>query len=83
MPPGEAATFNSLPRTESYPANPGLENITEDHVLVNSVLSNPSAQIADWKITTQAGSVTIDTAQTGVTAINGSTDITLYFAKKL
>ena len=51
------------------------ENITDDMVVVNSVLSNPSAQTGDWTATTAEGSVTI----TG--SISGTTALTLYLLK--
>lgn len=51
------------------------ENITDDMVVVNSVLTNPSAQTGDWTATTAEGSVTI----TG--AISGTTSLTLYLIK--
>lgn len=51
------------------------ENITDDMVVVNSVLSNPSAQTDGWTATTAEGSVTI----TG--SISGTTALTLYLLK--
>lgn len=52
------------------------ENCTANHVVVKSVLSNPSAQIADWTATTSDGSLTI--SSNSATPISGTTDITLY-----
>jgi len=66
----ESTSFNSLPQTISNAA------ITSDHVVMNSVLSNPSAQTGDWTITTSSGSLTI------AGTINGSTTVTLYLLKK-
>ena len=60
------SSVSSLPQTVSN------ANITADMVVVESVLSNPSAQTGDWTVTTSAGSLTI----TGT--ISGTTDITLY-----
>lgn len=68
-----ASSVSSLPVTI---LNAG---ITEDHICVESVLSVPGAQTADWTVTTTAGSVTID----GTDAISGTTDITLCFATKM
>ena len=66
----ESSSFNSLPQTLSD------AGITSDHVVMNSVLSNPSAQTGDWTITTSSGSLTI------AGSISGSTTITLYLLKK-
>lgn len=60
------SSVSSLPQTVSN------ASITADMVVVESVLSNPSAQTGDWTVTTSAGSLTI----TGT--ISGTTDITLY-----
>lgn len=65
-----SSSFSSLPQTISN------ANITADHVVVNSVLSNPSAQTGDWTVTTAAGSLTISGS------ISGSTTITLYLNVK-
>lgn len=61
-----SASFSSLPQTISD------ARITSDHVVLNSVLSNPSAQTGDWTVTTLDGSVTISGT------ISGSTTLTLY-----
>lgn len=50
--------------------------ITANHVVVNSELSNPSAQTGEWTVTTAAGTATV----TG--SISGTTDITLYLELK-
>lgn len=65
-----SSSFNSLPQTITN------ANITSDMVVVNSVLSNPSAQTEDWTVATNNGSVTI----TG--SISGSTTLTLYLEKQ-
>ena len=65
------ASFSSLPQTVSD------ANIESDMVVVNSVLSTPSAQTADWTVTTSNGSLTIS----GTSAISGSTTATLYLMK--
>lgn len=62
------ASVSSLPTTISD------AKITSDHVLLNSVLSNPSAQTGDWTVTTSAGQAVISGT------ISGTTDITLYLA---
>lgn len=65
-----SSSFSSLPITISD------SNITADHVVVNSVLSNPSAQTGDWTVTTSTGSLTISGS------ISGSTTVTLYLNVK-
>ena len=61
-----SGSFSSLPQTINNSA------IRSDHVVVNSVLSNPSAQTGDWTVTTSSGSLTISGS------ISGSTTVTLY-----
>ena len=61
-----SGSFSSLPQTITN------AKITSKHVVVNSVLSNPSAQISDWTVTTASGSLTISGS------ISGTTTITLY-----
>lgn len=65
-----SSSFSSLPVTISD------SNITADHVVVNSVLSNPAAQTGDWTVTTSTGSLTISGS------ISGSTTVTLYLNVK-
>jgi hypothetical protein len=65
------SSFSSLPQTVSD------ANIESDMVVVNSVLGTPSAQTADWTVTTSNGSLTIS----GTSAISGSTTLTLYLTK--
>lgn len=67
-----ASSVSSLPATITNP------RILATHVCVKAVLSNPSAQTADWTVTTSAGSAVIS----GTSAISGTTDITLYLALK-
>lgn len=55
----------------SLPVTISDSNITTDHVVLESVLSNPVAQTGDWTVTTSSGSAQI----TG--SISGTTDITL------
>ena len=64
-----SSSFSSLPQTLTN------SSITADHVVVNSVLSNPSAQTSDWTVTTSSGSLSISGS------ISGSTTLTLYLAK--
>lgn len=66
----ESGSFSSLPQTLSN------ANITADHIVMESILSNPSAQTSDWTVTTSAGSLTISGS------ISGTTTITLYLLKK-
>ena len=63
-----SSSFSSLPQTISNTA------ITANHVVINSVLSNPSAQTGDWTVTTSDGSLTISGS------ISGTTTVTLYLA---
>ena len=65
-----SSSFSSLPQTITN------ANITSDHVVVNSILSNPSAQTGDWTVTTNNGSLTISGS------ISGSTTLTLYLIKQ-
>jgi hypothetical protein len=65
------ASFSSLPQIVTN------ANIESDMVVVNSVLGTPSAQTADWTVTTANGSLTIS----GTNAISGSTTLTLYLSK--
>ena len=65
-----ASSVSSLPKTISD------ENITTDMVVVNSVLSDPLAQLGDWTASTDtAGQVVISGT------ISGTTDIKLYLMK--
>ena len=66
----EISSFSSLPQTITN------SNINSNLVLINSVLSDPSAQTSDWTITTSDGSLTISGS------ISGSTTATLYFIEQ-
>ena len=48
--------------------------ITSDMYVIHSELSNPSAQLSDWTVTTSTGSLSISGT------ISGQTNITLYLA---
>lgn len=63
------ASFSALPQTITN------ANIDDDMVVVNSVLSNPSAQTGDWTVSTSNGSLTISGS------ISGTTTATLYLMK--
>lgn len=63
------SSFSGLPQTVTN------AKISADHVVVNSVLSNPSSQTSDWTVTTADGSLTISGS------ISGSTTLTLYLNK--
>lgn len=65
----DVVSFSSLPQTVTN------ANITEDMVVVNSVLGAPSAQTSDWTVTTSNGSATV------AGSISGSTTLTLYLMK--
>lgn len=57
----ETSAFSSLPVTITS------EKITENHYLLESTLSNPSAQAGDWTVTTSDGSMTISGSISGST----------------
>ena len=63
------SSVSSLPTTISD------ANIEDDMICINSELSNPSAQLSDWTVTTATGSLTISGT------ISGTTNITLYLMK--
>lgn len=63
------ASFNALPHTITN------SDIEDDMKVVNSVLSNSSAQLSDWTVTTSSGSLTISGS------INGTTTAILYLMK--
>ena len=65
------SSVSSLPITISNSA------ITANHVVVDSVLSNPSAQTGDWTVTTSACQAVI------AGNISGTTDITIRFGSKI
>ena len=48
-----------------------IANVTADHVVIESVLSNPSAQTGDWTVTTASNSIIISGS------ISGTTNLTL------
>lgn len=62
-------SFNALPQTITN------SDIEEDMKVVESVLSNPTAQTGDWTVTTLNGSLTISGS------ISGTTTATLYLMK--
>lgn len=64
------SSFSSLPQTITN------ANITSNMVVVNSVLSNPSAQTGDWTVTTSNGSLSISGS------ISGTTTLTLYLLEQ-
>ena len=65
------SSFSSLPKTVTN------SNITSDMVVLKAELGTPSAQTADWTVTTSNGSLQI----TGTSAISGSTTLKLYLMK--
>ena len=67
----DIAAFSSLPQTVTN------ASITEDMVVVNSVLGTPSAQTGTWTVTTGAGTLTVSGS------ISGSTTLTLYLEEKM
>ena len=75
--PGGGTDFTKIPVTitidtlSSLPWTVQDDRITANHVVFESELGTPGAQVGDWTVTTAAGSVTID----GV--INGTTSLKL------
>ena len=68
------SSVSSLPVTVSQlPTYAVL--VTDDMEVIHCVLSNPSAQVNDWTVTTAGIGVTISGS------ISGTTDITLYLAE--
>lgn len=65
------SSFSSLPKTVTN------SKITSDMVVLKAELGTPSAQTADWTVTTSNGSLQI----TGTNAISGSTTLKLYLMK--
>ena len=59
-------SVSSLPTTISD------SRITEGHVPLRAILSNPAAQLGDWTVTTSAGEAVISGS------IGSTTNITLY-----
>ena len=66
----EKSSFSSLPFTISD------SRITSDMVCIKAELGTPSAQTADWTVTTSNGSLTVGPSG----AISGSTTLRLYLA---
>lgn len=64
----------SVESVDTLPQTISNTKITTDMKAIHSILSNPSAQVGDWTVTTSAGSAVISGS------ISGTTDITLYLA---
>lgn len=64
----DVASFSSLPQTVSD------DRISGSHEVINSILSDPSAQTGDWTVTTSDGSMTI------AGSISGTTTASIYLA---
>lgn len=65
-------TVASLPYTITNSA------ITDTMVVVSSYIDVGQTQLAEWTVTTSAGSLTID----GENALDGTTDVTLYLMEQ-
>jgi hypothetical protein len=65
----------SISSVSSLPVTANNSNIESDMVVINSELSDPSAQISDWTVTTASGSLTVSGS------ISGTTNIKLYLTK--
>lgn len=59
-----------IPSFSSLPVTITDSKIRERHKVVNSILSNPSAQTGDWTVTTSNGSLTISGSISGSTSIS-------------
>lgn len=70
----DVATVLNCGTISSLPTTINNTKITDKMVVLNSVLSNPSAQLSNWTVTTANGSVTISGS------IKGSTNVTLYLS---
>lgn len=66
----DCGTVSSLPKTVSD------TSITEDMVVLNSVLGTPASQTGNWTVSTSNGSVTISGN------ISGSTTLKLYLGRR-
>lgn len=65
----------SMNNISNLPTSVTDARIKSDMVVINSVLSNPSAKIGEWTVTTSNGSLTV------AGSILAATNITLYLAK--
>lgn len=65
----------TISNVSSLPITVSDSNITSDMVAVNATLSNQSAQIGDWTVSTSKGSLTISGS------ISGTTNVTLYLQR--
>lgn len=65
----------SISSVSSLPVTVNNSDIESDMVVINSELSDPSAQISDWTVTTASGSLTVSGT------ISGTTNIKLYLTK--
>jgi hypothetical protein len=65
----------SISSVSSLPVTANNSDIESDMVVINSELSDPSAQISDWTVTTASGSLTVSGT------ISGTTNIKLYLTK--
>jgi hypothetical protein len=65
----------SISSVSSLPVTANNSDIESDMVVINSELSDPSAQISDWTVTTASGSLTVSGS------ISGTTNIKLYLTK--
>lgn len=67
----ETGTFSSLPKTITD------ANITSNHVIVHSLLSNPQVQLTKWEPAISDGRIVISGS------IDGTTNLTLYLSKEV
>jgi hypothetical protein len=65
----------SISSVSSLPVTANNSDIESDMVVINSELSDPSAQISNWTVTTASGSLTVSGS------ISGTTNIKLYLTK--
>ena len=62
---------------QTFPNSGTDDNITEDMIVLQAVISNPAAQGSDWTFTTANGTVTLNGT------VNAATNVTLYFGVQM
>ena len=62
---------------QTFPNSGTDDNITENMVILQAIISNPAAQGSDWTFTTANGTVTLNGT------VNAATNVTLYFGVQM
>ena len=70
-------SVNAGSTAQTFPNSGTDDNITENMVVLQAVISNPAAQGSDWTFTTANGTVTLNGT------VNAATNVTLYFGVSL